>query len=200
MKFIVSSSALLKELQTLGGVINATNTLPILDNVLFQLNENKLSLTASDLETTLSTVIAVESTDTGQVALPARLLTDMLKTFLSNRLRSLKPTKTPLRLALITGNMHWLMLKQKNFPRHPPARPSKTELQGDVLATAINATLFASGNDDLRPVMSGVFFQFSTDALTFVATDAHKLVKYTRTDLTAAQSAEFIMPKNPYRF
>ena len=75
--------------------------------------------------------------------------------------------------------------------------PSSTVLQGDILATAISKTIFASGNDDLRPVMSGVFFQFSTEGLTFVATDAHKLVKYTRTDVTADKTAEFIMPKKP---
>ena len=198
MKFIVSSSALLKELQTLGGVINATNTLPILDNVLFQLNENKLSLTASDLETTLSTLIAVESTDTGQVALPARLLTDMLKTFPEQPLTFIKTDQNTFEISANNGKYALAYVEAEEFPKAPHLPdPSKTELQGDVLATAINATLFASGNDDLRPVMSGVFFQFSTDALTFVATDAHKLVKYTRTDLTVAQSAEFIMPKKP---
>src|SRR5690606_3124471 len=75
--------------------------------------------------------------------------------------------------------------------------PSTTTIQGDILATAISKTIFAAGNDDLRPVMSGVFFQFSTENLTFVATDAHKLVKYTREDVTATQAAEFIMPKKP---
>ena len=75
--------------------------------------------------------------------------------------------------------------------------PSTTKVLGDILATAISKTIFAAGNDDLRPVMSGVFFQFSTEGLTFVATDAHKLVKYTREDVAADQVAEFIMPKKP---
>ena len=75
--------------------------------------------------------------------------------------------------------------------------PSSTVIPGDVLATAISKTIFAAGNDDLRPVMSGVFFQFKNDSLTFVATDAHKLVKYTRTDVTANTASEFIMPKKP---
>ena len=75
--------------------------------------------------------------------------------------------------------------------------PSSTTIVGDILATAISKTIFAAGNDDLRPVMSGVFFQFSSDNLTFVATDAHKLVKYTREDAKASQTAEFIMPKKP---
>ncbi|MCB0433401.1 MAG: DNA polymerase III subunit beta, partial [Mangrovimonas sp.] len=75
--------------------------------------------------------------------------------------------------------------------------PSTTTLESDILATAISKTIFAAGNDDLRPVMSGVFFQFTNDHLTFVATDAHKLVKYTREDVNASQAAEFIMPKKP---
>ena len=75
--------------------------------------------------------------------------------------------------------------------------PSKTVINSDILASAISKTIFAAGNDDLRPVMSGVFFQFSPENLTFVATDAHKLVKYTRTDVTADELAEFIMPKKP---
>jgi len=75
--------------------------------------------------------------------------------------------------------------------------PSKTVVPASILGTAISKTIFAAGNDDLRPVMSGVFFQFSSQSLTFVATDAHKLVKYSRTDVTADQTAEFIMPKKP---
>ena len=70
-------------------------------------------------------------------------------------------------------------------------------MQRNILASAISKTIFAAGNDDLRPVMSGVFFQFTTEGLTFVATDAHKLVKYTRSDVSATETAEFIMPKKP---
>ena len=76
-------------------------------------------------------------------------------------------------------------------------KASTTVVSADILATAISKTIFAAGNDDLRPVMSGVFFQFSTESLTFVATDAHKLVKYSRTDVKADETAEFIMPKKP---
>ena len=81
MKFIVSSAALLKELQMIGGVINSTNSLPILDNFLFEVNGNSLTLSASDLETTFSTRITVESESNSSLALPARLLLDTLKTF-----------------------------------------------------------------------------------------------------------------------
>ena len=81
MKFIVSSSLLLKQLQILGGVINSNNTLPILDNFLFELSNNQLKISASDLETTMSTTIDVESDETSAIAVPAKLLLDILKNF-----------------------------------------------------------------------------------------------------------------------
>lgn len=195
MKFIVSSNQLLKQLQVLGGVINSSNTLPILDNFLFELNQDRLTITASDLETTMSASIAVESTSVGNIAVPARLLLDTLKTFPEQPLTFTADNNT-IEISANNGKYSLAYLAGDEFPKAVHLKdPSKTVVMGDTLATAINATLFASGNDDLRPVMSGVFFQFSTEGLTFVATDAHKLVKYTRTDVTASATAEFIMPK-----
>ncbi len=198
MKFIVSSSALLKELQVLGGVVNNTNTLPILDNILFEVQDSVLTLTASDLETTLSTKITVEGSDKGALALPARLITDTLKTFPEQPLTFLKTESNTIEISANNGKYAVAYVPGDEFPRAAHvADPIQTEIMGDTLSTAINTTLFASGNDDLRPVMSGVFFQFDSTGLTFVATDAHKLVKYRRTDLTSEQSSEFIMPKKP---
>ncbi len=198
MKFIVSSAALLKELQMLGGVINSTNTLPILDNFLFEINGNSLTLTASDLETTFSTRIAVESDSNSMVALPARLLLDTLKTFPEQPLTFIKTEKNTVEISANNGKYAVAYVEGNEFPKAAQVNDAKTTLiQSDILYTAINSTLFASGNDDLRPVMSGVFFQFSTESLTFVATDAHKLVKYTRSDVTATDTSEFIMPKKP---
>ena len=198
MKFIVSSAALLKELQMLGGVINNTNTLPILDNFLFEINGNTLTLTASDLETTFSTKITVESESNSMIALPARLLLDTLKTFPEQPLTFLKTEKNTVEISANNGKYAVAYVKGEEFPKAAQVTDAKTtQISGNVLYTAINSTLFASGNDDLRPVMSGVFFQFSSESLTFVATDAHKLVKYTRTDLSASESTEFIMPKKP---
>lgn len=195
MKFIVSSNQVLKQLQVLGGVINSSNTLPILDNFLFELNQDRLTITASDLETTMSASIAVESTSVGNIAVPARLLLDTLKTFPEQPLTFTAENNT-IEISANNGKYSLAYLAGDEFPKAVHLKdPSKTVVMGDTLATAINATLFASGNDDLRPVMSGVFFQFSTEGLTFVATDAHKLVKYTRTDVTASATAEFIMPK-----
>jgi len=198
MKFIVSSESLLKELQTLGGVVNSTNTLPILDNFLFHLNSNQLILTASDLETSMSATIEVESQDSGMIALPARLLLDTLKTFPEQPLTFVKTDNNTVEISANNGKYALAYLNGEDFPKAAQVKdPIKTQINGQILATAINATLFASGNDDLRPVMSGVFFQFNTSELTFVATDAHKLVKYTRTDIQADKNAEFIMPKKP---
>ena len=196
MKFIVSSQQLLKQLQVLGGVINTSNTLPILDNFLFELQNDRLTLTASDLETSMSAGITVESESVGNIALPARLLLDTLKTFPEQPLTFSVLENNTVEISANNGKYALAYVPGHEFPKAVHLKdPSKTVLMADTLATAINATLFASGNDDLRPVMSGVFFQFSGDSLTFVATDAHKLVKYTRTDLSADKTAEFIMPK-----
>lgn len=198
MKFIVSSASLLKELQMLGGVINSTNTLPILDNFLFKINGNKLTLTASDLETTFSTSITVESESNSLIALPARLLLDILKTFPEQPLTFVKTEKSTVEISANNGKYALAFVEGEEFPKSSEVSDAKTTvLNSKILHTAINNTLFASGNDDLRPVMSGVFFQFSTESLTFVATDAHKLVKYTRTDVTSNDTSEFIMPKKP---
>ena len=198
MKFIVSSASLLKELQKLGGIINNTNTLPILDNFLFEVNKNNLIITASDLETTFSSIINVESEIDSMVALPARLLLDTLKTFPEQPLTFLKTEKNTVEISANNGKYAVAYVGGEEFPKAPQVSDSKTiQIKSNTLHAAINSTLFASGNDDLRPVMSGVFFQFSTEALTFVATDAHKLVKYSRTDIKAEETAEFIMPKKP---
>ncbi len=198
MKFIVSSSYLLKQLQVLGGVINNSNTLPILDNFLFELDGKQLTVSASDLETTMSTILNVESDSKGSIALPARLLLDTLKTFPEQPLTFVVEENNTVEISSNHGKYALAYAKGEEFPRAVALEdPSSTTIVGDILATAISKTIFAAGNDDLRPVMSGVFFQFSTESLTYVATDAHKLVKYTREDAKASQTAEFIMPKKP---
>ena len=198
MKFIVSSTYLLKQLQVLGGVINNSNTLPILDNFLFELKDSKLTVSASDLETTMSSTLDVESDNDGSIALPARLLLDTLKTFPEQPLTFVVEDNHTVEISSNHGKYALAYADGNEFPKAVELDdPSTTTIAGDILATAISKTIFAAGNDDLRPVMSGVFFQFSTEGLTFVATDAHKLVKYTREDVKANQVAEFIMPKKP---
>lgn len=198
MKFIVSSTYLLKQLQVLGGVINNSNTLPILDNFLFNLNQNKLTVSASDLETTMSTILDVESDNEGTIAVPAKLLLETLKTFPEQPLTFVVEDNNTVEISSNHGKYALAYANGSEFPNAVELTdPSSTTIMADILANAINKTIFAAGNDDLRPVMSGVFFQFSPESLTFVATDAHKLVKYQRTDVSASQVAEFIMPKKP---
>ena len=198
MKFIVSSNYLLKQLQILGGVINNSNTLPILDNFLFELKEDQLKVSASDLETTMSAKLKVESDSEGKIAVPAKLLLDTLKTFPEQPLTFVVEENNTIELSSNHGKYALAYANADEFPNPVELEePNSTVIEADILAQAISKTIFASGNDDLRPVMSGVFFQFSDDGLTFVATDAHKLVKYSREDITANQPAEFIMPKKP---
>ncbi len=198
MKFIVSSSYLLKQLQVLGGVINNSNTLPILDNFLFELDGNKLKVSASDLETTMIATLEVESQDSGSIAVPAKLLLDTLKTFPEQPLTFVVEDNNTIEISSNHGKYALAYASGEEFPNAVELDdPSAVTIPAPVLATAVSNTIFATGNDDLRPVMSGVFFQFSTEGLTFVATDAHKLVKYSRSDVQATQTAEFIMPKKP---
>ena len=198
MKFIVSSIYLLKQLQILGGVINNSNTLPILDNFLFELKNSKLTVSASDLESTMASTMEVESDNEGSVAVPAKLLLETLKTFPEQPLTFVVEDNNTIEISSNHGKYVLAYASADEFPKSISLdSPSTTIVSADILATAISKTIFAAGSDDLRPVMSGVFFQFSTESLTFVATDAHKLVKYSRTDVKANETAEFIMPKKP---
>jgi len=198
MKFIVSSSYLLKQLQVLGGVINNNNTLPILDNFLLELDNNTLTVSASDLETTMSSILEIDSKSKGNVAVPAKLLLEILKTFPEQPLTFTVEENSTIEISSNSGKYALAYAPGEEFPKAVVLDdPSSTIIPAEVLATAISKTIFAAGNDDLRPVMSGVFFQFSPEGLIFVATDAHKLVKYVRTDVKASQVADFIMPKKP---
>ena len=198
MKFIVSSAALLKELQIIGGIVNSTNTLPILDNFLFEIDKEKLTLSASDLETTMSTSILIESKDSCSLAIPARLLIDTLKTFAEQPLTFIKTESNTIEIIANNGKYAVAYIEGADFPKAAYLKdPNVTTIKGDILAKSITSSLFASGNDDLRPVMSGVFFQFNSEGLNFVATDAHKMVKYSRLDFNSEKNAEFIVPKKP---
>lgn len=198
MKFIISSTYMLKNLQNLGGVINNNNTMPILDNFLFELQGNSLKISASDLETTISATLDVESDDEGEIAVSARLLLDTLKAIPEQPLTFHQLDNHTIEISSEQGKYALAYAEADDFPSPAVIEdPNRTVLIGDVLATAINKTIFATGNDDLRPVMNGVFFKFTEEGLIFVGTDAHKLVKYLRTDIKTDSPSEFIMPKKP---
>lgn len=200
MKFIVSSTLLLKNLQAINGVINSSNTLPILDDFLFELKENELSITSSDLETTMTVTLNPDKTDeTGSIAIPAKILVDTLKTFADIPV-SISVNEDTLMIEISAGEGKYRLSGHKSdeYPRTPILEETTAiELNSPVVANAINKTLFATGNDELRLVLSGVFCELSPDDVTFVATDAHKLVRYKRTDAKSTNSASFILPKKP---
>ena len=199
MRFIVSSSYLLKKLQIIGGVINSNNTMSILENFLFELSENKLTVSASDLETTIKGVIEVESTDTASIVVPYKILIDTLKTFTAEQALTFTINDNNT-IDIVSNNGKYTLayLDSQEFPTVVEIEnANRVTLRGDILATAIQSTFFATGNDDLRPIMNGVFFNFKEEALIFAATDAHKLVKYERQDIKSEQPAAFVIPKKP---
>jgi DNA polymerase-3 subunit beta len=203
MKFVVSSIDLLNHLQSASRVISPKNTLPILDNFLFRLSGSTLEITASDLETTLITRMELENvSDEGSIAIPARLLTDSLKEFPDQPLAFNINTDT-LGIVISSENGQFSVVGQNgsDFPVLPQIKKEKEiafKANAEVLVSGINSTLFATADDELRPVMNGVFFELSDKDLTFVASDAHKLVRYKRSDIkTGQQGASFILPKKP---
>ena len=202
MKFVVSSMELLGHLQAISRVISSKNTLPILDNFLFSIEEGKLEITASDLESTLITQIQLENTEgTGVIAVPARILNDTLKEFPDIPLTFEINTET-LTIVIQSENGKFSIMGQNGaeFPQMPVLKDDMKqhlELEKDLLLTGITKTLFATADDELRPVMNGIFLELSTDDITFVASDAHKLVRYKRTDASASQVSSFILPKKP---
>ena len=198
MKFIVSSQALFKKLQTISGVLNTSNTLPILDNFLFEVKENNLNISCSDLESTMTSSLAVESKNEGSIAIPAKILLDILKTFPDHPLTFSIDEKMGVEIASDYGKYKLSGFSGDEFPKSPVIEsPSSVHLDAYIIQRAIEKSIFATGNDDLRPVMSGVFIQLSESDMTFVATDAHKLVRYRRTDVNASNASSFIIPKKP---
>lgn len=200
MKFIVSSTALLRSLQKISGVLSTSSTLPILEDFLFELTEDKLRITASDLETTISVELSPDKAeDPGIVAIPAKMLLDIMKTFPELPV-TISVNMDNLGVELFAGEGKYKLVGHRSdeFPQVPSLDNMQSlQLNGSLLVNAFNKTLFATGNDELRPVMSGVLCEISKNNLTFVATDAHKLVRYKRSDVKTEETASFILPKKP---
>jgi DNA polymerase III subunit beta len=198
MKFIVSSSALLKQLQQISGVINANTVLPILEDFLFEIEKNKLTVVATDLETVMKVHLDIEAKDSGKVCIPAKILMDTLKNLAEQPLTFNIDKNFGIEITSDNGKYKVMGENPDNFPKEPAADDANSfTMTSSALVTAINKSLFAVSNDDLRPAMTGVFFELEKKGLTCVATDAHRLVKYKRTDVKCPKTDTFIVPKKP---
>ncbi len=198
MKFIVSSSALLKQLQQISGVINANTVLPILEDFLFEIDKGKLTVTATDLETVMKIHLDIEAKESGKICIPAKILLDSLKNIPEQPLTFNIDKNFGVELTSDNGKYKVMGENPDNFPKEPAADDANSfTMTSTGLVTAINKTIFAVSSDDLRPAMTGVFFELDKTGISFVATDAHRLVKYTRTDVSCPQKDTFIVPKKP---
>ena len=201
MKFVVSSSALLGLLQTTNKVISSKNTLPILDYFLFDLKEGVLKITASDLETTLVGTLAVENVEReGLIAVPVKLMLDSLKEF-SEQPLTIEANESTWEIVVSWKSGKLTLpgtsgLSYPNLPELNAETKQSLALDVDTLMVGINKTMFATADDELRPVMNGVYINLEPQSVTFVATDAHKLVKYA-SETAAEATASFILPKKP---
>ena len=200
MKFIINSQTLLRKLQSLSGVINSSNTLPILDDFLFELDETLLRVTATDLETTMVMTLEPSMADEpGKITIQAKLLLDFLK-YLPDAPLTFTIDQTTLAVEILSSQGKYKLTGHNadDYPMLPQLSDTNAvEISSALLAAGISKTVFATGNDELRPVMGGVFFELTPDYITFVATDAHKLVRYRRLDAKLDISAAFIVPRKP---
>jgi len=202
MNFVISSSELFAHLQSIKQVINSKNSLPILDNFLFKIEGKNLQITASDLESTLITNIELLNVEgEGIIAIEAKRLLDIIKEF-SEQPLTFNIDIDSFSVEVLSQNGKFSLIGQNGneFPKLPTIKKGKGSLvniSSESLLTAINKTIFATAEDELRPVMNGIFIEISPEEFRFVATDAHKLVRYKRFDVKTDITSAFILPKKP---
>ena len=201
MKFNVSSSKLFSQLQAVSRVINSKNALPILDDVLFELAGNELKLTASDGETTVRTAIEVEGAEGGgKVASAAKLLLETLREFSEQPLAfTIDENNFAVNMVSQNGTYSFVGVNGNEYPEMPQDEVDAQvlTLPATTLQSAIEKTIFCTADDPLRPVMNGIYFDILEDNLTLVATDAHRLVRYSNTSVKPGIVSNFILPKKP---
>lgn len=202
MKFIVSRNELYKNLSAISGVLSTNNTMPILDNFLFVVKGNTLTVTASDLECTMSTVINLSTVEgEGSVAVPSKNLLETLKLMPDTPINFVLEEDGDnqiLKFSVQGGEYVGHCYNGNEYPAAPTLGESKGfDINAQILYRAISKTLFATGTDDLRPTMMGVLCELNEDNITFVATDAHKLVKYRNSTIQTVDPTSFILPKKP---
>ena len=185
MQLKTNSNNLLKGLQQAVGTIKPNNTLPILDCFHIELQGNDLTITTSDLEVTTIVKLEVESVENGTIAVPNSTLLNLLKTF-NNETITLSALNNTLTITASSGEYQLAYDDANDYPSTPNVNEQGTEINSTDLQQSISKVLFATANDDLRPTLSGVYF----DNGFIVATDAHKLVK-----VESSINGNFILPK-----
>jgi DNA polymerase-3 subunit beta len=197
MKFSVSSSELLKQLQIASGAIASSPVLPILEDFLFSIKKNRLTISATDLETSITNQIEVMSDGDGVVAVPAKILIDTLKALPEQPITVAVDNETfGITLTSAYGKYRLAGENGQDYPRIPQADAvDSVQVSANTLSQAIGKTLFATSSDELRPAMTGVYVTLDFNKLIFVSTDAHKLVKYTFSNVSTEIATSFIIPK-----
>lgn len=198
MKFVISTSALLSKMQLIGSIIGTNTVIPICECFLFDIKKGKLTLSATDLEISISVSIPVETKESIIMAIPAKILIDTLKNLPEQPLTfTLDDEKDECEIKTDNGRYHIAGQPGKDFPKLPVAKDSvELRIPADTLLDIITKTLIAISSDELRPAMTGVFFHFvSGNGLTCVATDAHKLIKYHLPTFKNEIEGDFIIPK-----
>ena len=202
MRFIINSQLFLKHLSALSGVISNNNTVPIISCFHLHLEDNMLTIKATDLETTMVSRIELENARVDgidSIAVPAKLLLDMLKSLDDVPLNfAVDPSNYSIEISSGEGKYSLAGQNAETFPAMPEMKETvQTSMPASVLVNAINKTAFAASTDEMRQQMSGIFCELTPENVTFVATDAHKLVRYRRNDIHADESASFILPRKP---
>jgi DNA polymerase-3 subunit beta len=197
MKFIVSSSALLKQLSSINGVITTNPVVPILENFLFEISEGKLVVTASDLQTSMITELEVESRESGNIAVPAKILLETLKNLPEQPVTfSIDEESYSVEISSDNGRYKLAGENATDFPKVPSVSDDfSVDMSTDVLSSAINNTIFATSNDELRPAMTGVYMNLTDTNTTFVSTDGHRLIRYRRIDVASDNGSAIIIPR-----
>lgn len=197
MRFIVSSGTLLKNLQSISGVISTNNVLPILESFLFDLKKNRLQVVSTDLETTMKVELDVQSTDENVLCVQAKVLLEYLKNLPEQPITfEVNMSDFGIDITSEQGKYKIVGEDAKNFPTEPkPDGTTSFSMSAAELSDGIAKTMIAVSNDDLRPAMSGVYFELSKNNMTLVATDAHRLVRCVKTDVNCPSEDRFIVPK-----
>ena len=182
-------------------VINSKNALPILDCFLFELEDGKLSVTVSDSETTMVTSLDVNESDAnGSFAVGAKTILDALKEIPEQPL-SFEVNVETYEISVQYQNGKYSLVGQNadEYPQSPSLGDNAVhlEMNADLVLRGINRALFATADDELRPVMNGIYFDITTEDITFVASDGHKLARSKTFAAKGSERAAFILPKKP---